>query len=140
MIEGISKIGWHCYAGNKASIATALTAGFEKVCEYPSYWVMFNEGISLAVNGNVCFEHREYQEAVDWYEKVIEAGEVPVWVTWKTACACAQIDQKMKAFNYLNLAVDQGIRDLEFIKTSPYFIQWHATEDWSSLLSRLEAE
>jgi RimJ/RimL family protein N-acetyltransferase len=140
LIEGISKIGWHCYAGNEASIATALTVGFKKVCEYPTYWVMFKEAISLAVNGNVCFEHQDYREAVDWYEKAIEAGEVPVWVTWNTACAYAHLDQKEKTFNYLNLAVEQGFRDLEFIKTSPHFKKWHASEDWSSLLSRLEAE
>lgn len=73
LVEGISKIGWHCYAGNEASIATALTAGFEKVCEYPTFWVMFEEAIGLAVNGNVCFEHQEYRESVDWYEKAIEA-------------------------------------------------------------------
>lgn len=137
--EGITEIGWHCYAGNEASIATALAAGFEKVGEYPTYWGMFDEKLSLAVNGNVCFEHQEYREAVGWYEKAMEAGEVPVWVAWNTACAYAHLDQKEKTFNYISLAVEQGFRDIEFIKTSRHFIKWHATKEWSTLLSRLEA-
>lgn len=138
--EGVTEIGWHCYSGNEASIATALAAGFEKVCEYPTYWGMFEEKLSLAVNGNVCFEHQEYREAVGWYEKAIEAGELPVWVAWNTACAYAHIDQKEKVFNYISLAVEQGFRDIEFIKTSRHFIKWHATEEWSMLVTRLEAE
>jgi GNAT superfamily N-acetyltransferase len=32
--RGITGIGWHCYAGNAGSIATARKAGFEKAGEY----------------------------------------------------------------------------------------------------------
>ena len=37
--KGIAHIGWHCYARNVASGATALKLGFEKVHEYPTYIV-----------------------------------------------------------------------------------------------------
>jgi RimJ/RimL family protein N-acetyltransferase len=39
--RGVTQIGWHCYARNAASIATALKVGFEKVHEYAAYiaWV-----------------------------------------------------------------------------------------------------
>lgn len=32
--RGITEIGWHCYASNRASSATACRAGFERVHEY----------------------------------------------------------------------------------------------------------
>ncbi|MBP1703898.1 MAG: family N-acetyltransferase [Chloroflexi bacterium] len=35
--RGIRHIGWHCYAGNQPSIATALRAGLHKVCDYQAY-------------------------------------------------------------------------------------------------------
>jgi GNAT superfamily N-acetyltransferase len=35
--RGISYIGWHCYASNVASSATALKVGFEKVRDYAVY-------------------------------------------------------------------------------------------------------
>jgi RimJ/RimL family protein N-acetyltransferase len=34
--RGIARIGWHCYAGNAASAATALSIGFEKIEDYPA--------------------------------------------------------------------------------------------------------
>jgi GNAT superfamily N-acetyltransferase len=33
--RGVSHIGWHCFARNVASAATALKAGFELVCDEP---------------------------------------------------------------------------------------------------------
>jgi GNAT superfamily N-acetyltransferase len=33
---GMRQIGWHCYAANFPSSATARKAGFSKVCEYPA--------------------------------------------------------------------------------------------------------
>jgi RimJ/RimL family protein N-acetyltransferase len=37
--EGISRIGWHCYASNLASSATARQAGFEMMQDYAVYLV-----------------------------------------------------------------------------------------------------
>jgi len=37
--HGITDIGWHCWADNKPSIATAQKLGFTKKCEYPVYMV-----------------------------------------------------------------------------------------------------
>ena len=37
--RGITDIGWHCYARNVASVATADRLGFTRVLEYPVAWV-----------------------------------------------------------------------------------------------------
>jgi RimJ/RimL family protein N-acetyltransferase len=37
--QGISQIGWHCFAGNVPSVATALRAGFKRVADYPVFLV-----------------------------------------------------------------------------------------------------
>jgi RimJ/RimL family protein N-acetyltransferase len=34
--HGIRIIGWHCWSGNQASVATALKIGYERVKEYPA--------------------------------------------------------------------------------------------------------
>jgi GNAT superfamily N-acetyltransferase len=39
--RGATEIGWHCWATNAPSIATALRLGFEKVLDYPVYYVQF---------------------------------------------------------------------------------------------------
>ncbi|MBO0778444.1 MAG: GNAT family N-acetyltransferase [Ktedonobacteraceae bacterium] len=33
--QGATEIGWHCWAANTPSVATALKVGFEKVLDYP---------------------------------------------------------------------------------------------------------
>jgi GNAT superfamily N-acetyltransferase len=50
--EGISEVGWHCYASNQPSIATALKVGFEKVCEYTEYWALTDKAMQMAIKGN----------------------------------------------------------------------------------------
>ena len=49
--RGVTHIGWHCFAGNEASAATALKAGFEKVCDYASYLAWFDEAEAPTANG-----------------------------------------------------------------------------------------
>ncbi|HSJ54364.1 MAG TPA: GNAT family N-acetyltransferase, partial [Anaerolineae bacterium] len=39
--RGIARLGWHCYQGNQASVATALRAGFEEVVSYPAHGVRY---------------------------------------------------------------------------------------------------
>ncbi|MCL5274736.1 MAG: GNAT family N-acetyltransferase [Chloroflexi bacterium] len=36
--KGVTEFGWHCWAGNVPSAATALKAGFRHVCDYPAYF------------------------------------------------------------------------------------------------------
>jgi GNAT superfamily N-acetyltransferase len=47
--NGISRIGWHCYASNQPSIGTALKVGFKKVCEYPEYWALTDRTKQMAL-------------------------------------------------------------------------------------------
>jgi RimJ/RimL family protein N-acetyltransferase len=135
---GITDIGWHCYAGNEASIATALKLGYKKVCEYPTYWAMFVESINLAVNGNTFFNRQNYAEAIVWYLKSLENDEAPAWVFWNTACAYAHLDDKSASFEYLLQAVERGFSDIEFIRNSKHFTKWHHTQEWVDLISKLE--
>ena len=37
--QGISRVGWHCWRDNEASVATARRAGFEHVADYPALFV-----------------------------------------------------------------------------------------------------
>ena len=136
--KGYQEVGWHCYSGNEASIATALAAGFEKVCQYPAFWAIFDEAVNLAVNGNLCFERRDYHEAVDWYTRAFAAGGVPAWVYWNKACAHANLDQQELAFDYLNQAIDQGFDDENHIQNSQHFSKWHGTGEWQAVIQRLQ--
>jgi RimJ/RimL family protein N-acetyltransferase len=131
------EVGWHCYAGNEGSVATALAAGFEKAARYPAYWVSYNRSIAMGVRGNQHFDKKEYQEATEWYIKAIEENDAPAWIYWITACAYANLDQREKAFEYLDQAINHGFRDIDHIKNSQYFMKWHGTNEWRALIERL---
>ena len=90
------------------------------------------------MNGNACFESKEFSKAVTWYTRAINAGEVPNWVYWNTACAYAHLGEKTKSFLFLNQALDKGFTDADYIKKSKHFKLWHASQEWAQLIGRLE--
>ncbi|GHO62261.1 hypothetical protein KSC_011530 [Ktedonobacter sp. SOSP1-52] len=42
-VEGATEIGWHCWARNTASVATAKKLGFEKAFDYPVYYCQYRQ-------------------------------------------------------------------------------------------------
>jgi len=136
---GISEVGWHCYASNQASIATALSVGLKKVVDYTVYWALTDKATQMAMKGNKCFQRADYAEAVDWHERSISSGEMPVWVYWNTACAYAYLEDQDNVFKYLDQAVERGFTDVDFYRNSPHFTAFHGTEDWNVLIEKLTA-
>ncbi len=43
LARGVKNIGWHCYASNLASVATAQKIGFEKVRDYTIFQAWYDE-------------------------------------------------------------------------------------------------
>lgn len=136
--KGINQIGWHCYANNQASVATALKIGFEKARDYPVYFAWFNEIDNLAVNGNVCLEERRYREAMEWFKKAIATGDAKDWAYWGAACASACLGQRKAAFGYLNQAIEKGFTHPEYIKSAEPLKSLHGAEEWESIIRKLE--
>ncbi len=135
--RGITQIGWHCYASNIPSVATALKAGFEHVADYPAYMAWFDEVENLGINGNILFRNGEYVRALEWYEKVFARGNAPVWVCWSAACASARLGKTDAALGYLGQAIDQGFNNLERLQTSPHLESLRAMDGWNALISRV---
>lgn len=130
--QGITRIGWHCYASNTPSVATALKIGFEKVADYPICLGWFKEADALAVQGDVCFDRQQYAEALAWLEKAFVKGQEQGWAYWVAACSAAMIGEPEQAFKFLNRAVSKGFADSERIQSSPYLLSLRAHPDWQS--------
>lgn len=136
---GISNVGWHSYARNQASIATALKVGFNKACEFTEYWALIDKAVQMAMKGNKCFQRGEYAESVDWYERSISGGDMPDWIYWNAACAYATLKDQDKVFKYLSKAVEHGFSDVDFYQNSPHFTAFHDTSEWVDLIAMLES-
>ncbi len=134
---GVSHIGWHCYADNEPSIATALKVGFQKVMDYPVYLVWVTEVESLAMNGYFCFKRQQYEKALSWYKKAIAHGANKTWIFWDAARAAAVLGDYDAAMSYLNQAVDKGI-PTESIKTSEHLKGLRKTKELKAFIKTLE--
>jgi RimJ/RimL family protein N-acetyltransferase len=131
--QAITHIGWHCYASNLPSVATALKVGFEKVADYPICLGWFNAADALAVQGDVCFDRQQYAETLAWLEKAFPIGQDQGWAYWVAACSAAMVGEPDKAFTYLRQAIAKGFADHERIKNSPHLVSLHSHPDWQSL-------
>jgi RimJ/RimL family protein N-acetyltransferase len=136
--QGVSHVGWHCYATNVASAATARKAGFVKTVEYPVRFAYLDEAINLAVHGNVAFEQGQYGQALAHYRNALLRGDAPTWVYWNAACASAPLGQRTAALRYLDQALDRGFDDLERLRGSEHLSSLHDLAEWKALGERLE--
>lgn len=135
--KDVARIGWHCHAANAGSSATALSAGFEKVEDYPVFIGWFDDAANIARNGYFAHGRGEYAEALAFYEKSFALGEVPDRVYWGAACDAALIGESEKALKYLAEAITHGFDDLEQIQGSKYLVSLHGTAGWETILKQL---
>jgi RimJ/RimL family protein N-acetyltransferase len=136
-LQGIERIGWHCWASNAASRATAESIGFNQVAEYPAFFAWFDAVINLAVNGNMRFAQADYQGAAEWYERALQAGGDQAWIFWNAACANARLGAHQVALQRLREAFEHGFDDLERLQNSEHLENLHALPGWKTLLEQL---
>lgn len=140
LVSGVGRIGWHCYASNAPSVATALKVGFAKQMDYPVHMAWFDEVANLAVHGNVKVRQGEYDEALVWYERAFAQGQAPDWAYWGAACAAARLELREGALRYLGDAIDRGFRDVDHMRNSEHLMSLHGTQEWTRLVARLETD
>ena len=131
--RGISRIGWHCWASNRPSAATALRAGFTRRQDYPVYFAWFDPIANLAVNGNVRLHRGQYTEAAAWFHRALTADTPPRWAYFPAACAAAMADQPDAALSYLQKAIASGV-DIARVRTAEQLRSLHDTEMWRILI------
>jgi RimJ/RimL family protein N-acetyltransferase len=135
--KGVREVGWHCYASNTASIATALKAGFHLVCDYPTFFAWFNEVDNLVVHGNICLDHQQYSEAAGWYEQAFAQGEAKSWGYWNAACNAAELGRHAEAFSYLARAIEKDHSiDADDLQHSEHLRSLHTTPEWATLVAQ----
>ena len=124
--RGITEVGWHCFAGNLASGATARRIGFARAGAYPSYFAAFDEVENLAINGNVSLRGRLLRRGCSAVRPRNRAGMPPCCGGWPrrsarsrsgrlgllcAGCTAARLDRRAAALDYLHAAIDRGFAD-----------------------------
>ncbi len=136
--HGVRRVGWHAWAPNVPSIATAHAAGFADVCAYSIFVVWFDEAQNLAVNGNVRLAEGNVAGALEWFERSVGTGVAPAWAYWGAACALARLGQEERAFERLRQAIARGYGDRPALERSPHLAALREGASWGRFLSELE--
>lgn len=77
--HGINKIGWHCWRSNEPSKATAATLGFALQHEESVLFAYTDPLENLAVNGYVALRDKNTKQALLWFDRAMEMGNLPAW-------------------------------------------------------------
>ncbi len=138
LTQGRRRIGWHCWASNAASSATAHAAGLEKVEEYPVCFAWFDEVDNLAVNGNIRLRDGDPGAAIEWYRRAFFHGEAKGWAHWNAAAAYTRLGEAEKAIGALREALARGCGGREELEGDADFAPLHGTPGWQALLAEAE--
>ena len=110
--RGIKRTGWQCWSDNYGSIATAKSAGFKMLSEFPVLFAWANELSNMLINGNYYMLGKEnlnmppdYARSAWCYEQALEKGwdwdGYPV-LYWNCACMLYKSGQKKKPSTIIN--------------------------------------
>jgi tetratricopeptide (TPR) repeat protein len=135
--KGFERILWHCDQSNEPSWRTALSAGFELLLSEPVRIVYPDQSLNAAVHGNIYFEDKKYQAALNWYKKALALPGRQAWMAWNGACAAAHCGRSDLAFELLHHAVDLGFSDLEHLVESPHLGALKQDPRWGELITRI---
>jgi RimJ/RimL family protein N-acetyltransferase len=138
LANGITCLGWHCYADNHPSIATANKVGFEKVLDYPSYYACFKAADNLAANGYRRFQRGQHQEAIACWEKAFRTGDAPTWAYYMAARAWAALSDYAAALELLRQALEKGWTDIAVPNDADEFKPLHGREAWNAVLADMQ--
>jgi RimJ/RimL family protein N-acetyltransferase len=135
--RGVQRVGWHCYASNLASAATARKAGLTKVADCVVYEIWADRTWGLAVNGNLAMLDGRQEEALDWLRRAVARGDAHRWVLLRAARVAGALGHEEETLAYLQEALARGGLDREALIGSPELDDLRGAAMWSRLLARL---
>ncbi len=128
--KGMIRTGWQCWADNYGSIATAKSAGFELLSEFPVLFAWAEPLNNMIVNGTYYMTGREnlnippdYQRSAWCFSQALDKG----WdwggnptLYWNCACMYYKSGQIELARHYYRLALGKGWNGIEQHIDNPY--------------------
>lgn len=138
--QGVTDIGWLCWADNAPSVRLAESLGFRLSDERETFMGFLDEWLHFGVHGNLAMENGRYVPAAAFYHHALSLlDDAPVWLLWNAACAHARSGRLDEAADFLREALAAGFNDWERLEQSPHLDALRKTAVWSTLRAQ-EAE
>ena len=98
---------------------------------------MFEESEHPAEMAMRLFYEKNYQKAVEVFEKAFRKGEVPFWFFVLAARSNAAVGNKDAAIAHVRTAVEKGWRNLLVLEKCDELKILHNSEEWKDIVRRL---
>ncbi|MBI9043151.1 MAG: GNAT family N-acetyltransferase [Anaerolineaceae bacterium] len=128
--NGLNHIGWHTWYENYGSMGTAIKTGFSMKKAYTFGVYFFDVLNNLGVQGILYLKDEQFIKALRCFNTVFSEIEPNSRDSFYAACAYASISEQDLAWNYLQLAINKGWKDvgtlnrIRFLETLRYSPKW----------------
>ena len=152
-LKKYKSVGWNCSANNMGSWKTAEKIGYERHTEYTKAGCFFNRIDNWVVHGFTEASKKNYQEAIEWYERVLKAfvdkdpefegvviirEEFPLSMfIFRLSTYYAAITDIMESFKYLRMSLEYGFNNKSTLEEDELLKVLHDKNEWEEILNLL---
>jgi hypothetical protein len=85
-----------------------------------------------------CYKVKEYKISRDYFEKAFKNENSNPSHLYNGACSAALVNDNSKAFNWLNLSIQNGYVNITHLKMDNDLTSLHSKNEWNKLIIKLE--
>lgn len=88
--------------------------------------------------GDSCYDVKDYKNSVSYYERAFKIEHKDATDLYNAACSAALIKDDKKAFDWLDLAIDNGYESIAHIKIDNDLKPLHDKKEWQKTIDKLQ--
>ncbi|KQX08882.1 DUF6624 domain-containing protein [Flavobacterium sp. Root420] len=85
-----------------------------------------------------CYRAKEYKLSVGYYEKAFNIEQKKATDLYNASCSAALLKEDKKAFEWLNLAIDNGYENITYLQNERDLEPLHVKKEWEQAIGKLQ--
>jgi hypothetical protein len=85
-----------------------------------------------------CYRAKEYKLSVGYYDKAFKIEQKNTTDLYNASCSAALFKEDKKAFNWLNLAIDNGYENITHLQIDKDLEFLHDKKEWEKLITKFQ--
>jgi hypothetical protein len=85
-----------------------------------------------------CYRVKEYKLSFDYYEKAFNLEQKKATDLYNASCSATVLKEDKKAFEWLNLAIDNGYENITYLQNERDLELLHVKKEWKKAIDKLQ--
>lgn len=109
------------------------------------FFILLNIGLSQAQSykdfvqkADSCYRAKDYKNSFDFYEKAFKTEHTKTTDLYNGSCSAALSNNDKKAFEWLDLAIDNGYEDITHLQKDSDLQTLHSKKEWNKMIDKLQ--